>query len=255
MKVLKDFGIGIKYYFKAISFAFANSMGWYLLFPVVIGILLFIVGWFYVDYLIGLVDVHLKTFLQGKFFLSDYIKPLLSGVIWVFVKLSFIIFFSYLNGYVLLILLSPFLSYVSEKTEKILTGQSYPFNLKFFVSDVFRGISIGIRNFFYEMFLHILLLIIIFIPLVGQAIAIFSPLIIFLISSYFYGSSFIDYYSERRHWSVKKSIMFVRENKGLSLSQGIIFYLFLIVPIIGSLLSGISAVISTIAINLYFEKK
>jgi CysZ protein len=170
--------------------------------------------------------------------------------LWIIIKIAFFIIFTYINGYLVLAILSPLLAIISEKTEKIVLGKKYPFSIQQLLHDILRGILIIFRNLFYELFLNILLLIATLIPVLGQIIGILSPFILFGISSYFYGFSFIDYNSERHKLSVKESVSYVRRNGGLALSNGGLFSLFLMIPILGSLIAGIIAIISTVAATL-----
>jgi CysZ protein len=48
--------------------------------------------------------------------------------------------------YVILILMSPLLAWISEVTEEKLTGKEYPFDLMQLLSDAWRGVLITLRN-------------------------------------------------------------------------------------------------------------
>ncbi len=228
-------------------------MGWTLLVPVALTIIIFWLGLGFTSYLIDETKFYLEHLLSldnGSFFLSDYLKMFLSGFLWIIIKVAFFIIFTYVNGYLVLAILSPLLAIISEKTEKIVLGKKYPFSMQQLLHDILRGIMIIFRNLFYELFLNILLLIATLIPILGQVIGVLSPFILFGISSYFYGFSFIDYNSERHKLSVKESVAYVRKNGGLALSNGGLFSLFLMIPILGSLIAGVIAIVSTVAATL-----
>jgi CysZ protein len=140
-----------------------------------------------------------------------------------------------------LIILSPLLAALSEKTEKLLTGNTYPFNLGHFVKDVLRGIRIVIRNSFMELLLTIGLFIFGFVPVIGYI----SPVILFFVTCYYYGFSMIDYTNERQRLSVKQSVRFVRKNRGFAIANGMIFYLvFFFVPLVGFMVAPAYAVVA-----------
>lgn len=121
--------------------------------------------------------------------------------------------------FIVVIVLSPLLAYLSERCETILTGNSYAFNLEQFWKDIKRALRLALRNIVRQY--------LIIIPLYVFAWLFWedstkSPLTwcIFLVSSYYYGFSFIDYINERRKLDFKRSIAFVRSHKGLAVSIG-----------------------------------
>ncbi len=253
MNPFNNFSLGLKSFGKGFNFIFKHKMGWTLLVPLALTILIFWLGLEFTSYLIDETKNYLLDIISLKnntFFLSKYLKMFLSGFLWIVIKIIFFIIFTYVNGYLVLAILSPLLAFISEKTEKIVLGKFYPFSIQQLIHDIIRGILIIIRNLFYELFLNLLLIIATLIPFIGQIIGIISPLILFGISSYFYGFSFIDYNSERHKLSVRESVAYVRKNGGLALSNGGVFSLFLMIPILGSLIAGIIAIVSTVSASL-----
>lgn len=132
--------------------------------------------------------------------------------------------------FIVVILLSPLLAYLSERCEKILTGNSYSFELEQFWRDIKRAIRLALRNMFRQYLIIIPLYIIAWLFWDNVTT---SPImwIIFLISSYFYGFSFIDYINERRKLDFHKSIVFVRSHKGLALAIGGCYALLIFGPV------------------------
>jgi CysZ protein len=145
--------------------------------------------------------------------------------------------------------MSPVFSYLSERTEKIKTGIDYPFSFIQLFKDILRGILIALRNFSIELILTILMFVLSFIPIIGWLAAI----MLFFISAYFYGFSFMDYALERKQLNLKQSIRFMRENKGIVIANGFVFSLCLIIPFCGVSFSSFAAIVSvvsgTLAIN------
>jgi CysZ protein len=145
--------------------------------------------------------------------------------------------------------MSPFLAYLSEKTEKIITGNDYPFNLSQFINDVIRGILLALRNFCMEMLISIVFFLCSFFT--AAMAAPFVSVILFLVSAYFYGFSFIDYTNERRKLSVSESVRYVRQRKAMSCGHGFVFALLLYVPVLGVALSSFYAIIATVAATIH----
>jgi CysZ protein len=131
--------------------------------------------------------------------------------------------------HIILALSAPFMSPVSEKIEIHING-----NLKYsqrkttFQEQLIRGIRINFRNLGKEILITIPILLLKFIPIVN----IFSTILLFLVQSYYAGFGNMDYTLER-HLNYKESINFVRNNKGFSIGNGIVFMLCLLIPIVG----------------------
>ncbi|WP_034060131.1 EI24 domain-containing protein [Lacinutrix jangbogonensis] len=134
-----------------------------------------------------------------------------------------------LYKYIVMALSAPFMSPVSEKIETHLTGaHKQEHRITSFKAQLWRGIRINVRNLFKELLLTIPLILISFIPVIG----LISSLIIFLVQAFYAGFGNMDYTLER-HFKYGKSIQFVKKNKGIAIGNGIVFMLFLLIPIIG----------------------
>ena len=66
-----------------------------------------------------------------------------------------------------------------------------------------------------------------FIPVIGWLISFLGN---FVISSYFYGFSFMDYTNERQRLSLKDSIAYISNNKGLAIGIGSVFVFCFFIP-------------------------
>lgn len=245
----KQIEIGFRTYFSALIFIFSQGLWWAFLFPVALNILLLVGGYTFVESITTDIQGWAASKLQaegGEFFLSDYMPGFIGGAIWILMKVIFFFVFAFYGGYITLILLSPVLAYLSEKTEEIVSGKKYPFNFSQFLRDILRGVFIAFRNLILETGWMILFLILGTIPIMGWLGAI--PL--FIISAYFYGFSFLDYTSERRKMNIRQSIAFVRTYKGLAIANGTLFCLFLLIPFCGVLLSSFVAIVSVVAATL-----
>ena len=147
---------------------------------------------------------------------------------------------------IVIMVAAPFMSPLSEKVEEIITGENYGsnFRARSFVRDLWRGVRIGIRNIVRELFFTGLLLIIGLFPL----FTIFTPFLIFTIQAYYAGFGNMDYTLER-HYNVRHSIDFGRDNRGLAIGNGSIFLLLLFTGIgflIAPPLATVAATLETV---------
>lgn len=200
----------------------------------------------------GVITDELTTWILDALNLGkggEYYETIGSFLWWflyILIKLSTIIILSFIGGGLTLVLMSPVLAYLSEKTETIVKGVEYPFKLDLFIKDVVRGVVIATRNTIIQVLLVIMLMSFSLIPVVGWV----SPFFMFLVGAYFYGFSFLDYTCERNRLTMKESIRFMRQNKGLTIGNGAIFSIVVIIPWVGSFLSGFVAVVSVVAATL-----
>lgn len=255
MSLFKNFGVGFSAYGKAFSLLFSKGLWWYLLFPILLNLIFFIGGMLGIGSLTDFIEGWLSDAMKiedDTIFAAEYLREaagylsgIMSGVVWVIMKVVFFFVFATFGGYIVIICLSPVFAFLSEATEEKLTGNKYKFNGDQIMRDVVRGILIAFRNLFIELFWIIVIFILgLFIPVLGGII---GTVIIFFISSYFYGFAFIDYTNERRRLTIKQSVQFIRANKGMAIANGLIFSFFLLIPFCGTFLAGFAAILSVIA--------
>lgn len=219
MGFVRDFKLGVDSYINAVKFIKKHKLWVYFLFPIII---------FFGIYYLGFTFQELKR---------DYTADADAGMIkkvWYFFVSGFFLMLSYVilnfTRYILIILMSPILSTVSEKVEKIITGNKYKFNLKRLISDIKRTINLAIRNVFFEFSIvygiTISLYIIFWIVPSPEGTASFiSGQIAILIAFYYYGFGFIDFLNERRRLTIKESVKFVKKHKGFAIALGLVFTL------------------------------
>ncbi len=260
--MFKNFGTGFRAYGKAIELLFTKQLWWFLLFPVALNIIFLVLGWLgigslsdYFEGLIkGLLTIDNDSFTGAEYVapVSDYLSSAAGFVIWGLLKFVLFFVFAYFGGYIIIICLSPVFAVLSEKTEEMLTGNTYKFNGDQMMRDVVRGVLIAFRNLFIELFYMIIIFVLgFFIPFLGGII---GSILLFFISSYFYGFSFIDYTNERRRLTMKQSVKFIRANKGMAIANGMVFSFFLLIPMCGVTLSGFVAIISVVAATVATHK-
>ena len=192
----------------------------YFLFPVLIFCGVYYIGFTFEDLR--------KEYLAGKD--AGMIKTVWYGFIsGIFFLLSYVIF-NFMR-YILIILISPVLSVISEKVEKIITGNKYNFNLKQLLKDIQRTINLAIRNIFFEFGIVYGVALIIFIifwivPAPEGTAKFISGQFAMIIAFYYYGFGFIDFINERRRLTIKESVNFVKRHKGFAVALGLVFTLF-----------------------------
>jgi CysZ protein len=140
------------------------------------------------------------------------------------VMLLFILF-----RYLFLILLSPLLSYISEKQEHRIKGIKDHAGFSILRSAT-RSIRINSRNLLRETFISVLLLIAGFIPL----ITLFAVPALLMLQAYFTGFGIMDYYLER-HYTFKETIGVVRSHKWAAVTLGALFMVTMMVPVLGQM--------------------
>ncbi len=196
------------------------------------------------------------TYLTRRIGIDRWLNQQKSGILSFFflmgeimVRLILVLFYFSLFKYLFLIVGSPLFAYLSEKTESIIEGKDYPFDLKQLMKDVVRGVKLAVRNTLWQTVYMISLLILSFFPLVGWI----TPLITLFIECYYYGFSMLDYSCERHKLSPTESISYIGNHKGLAIGNGMVFYLMHLVPIVGWVLAPSYAVVAA-TISLYHQK-
>ncbi|CAL2065201.1 EI24 domain-containing protein [Tenacibaculum sp. 190524A05c] len=216
----------VKAYFDALAIIKKLKLWNYFLIPVIISaVTALIIGsltYFLSDDL-GYYVAKLWPWEFGKQTFTS-IGNFLSGV--AIVAVGFILY-----KHIVLALSSPFMSPVSLKIEQHFYGNQHEHKKNTFSQALARGIRLSLRNLGRELGLTLVILVLGLIPLIG----LFSSVLLFLTQAYYAGFGNMDYTLER-HYSYKDSITFVKRNRGTAIGNGIIFMLFLLIPVIGVVL-------------------
>jgi CysZ protein len=222
MKFIRNLSLGFKSYQSAVSFIVTNGFAKYLIIPLAIFGLIF-----YFGHQFGTLSDVAQTSIEAKEYSWGFI-----GRIWLLIKVQFYALLKFLfidaTKYLVIMFLSPLLAILSEKTEEVLTGNKYQFNLKQLLKDVKRGIGIAAIMLIVEFGIVFL----VWTPIcwileindyIYEAVAV-------LIGFYFYGFAYIDYINERLRLTVKESWKFMRKHDGLAFAIGGVYSLFYKIP-------------------------
>jgi CysZ protein len=252
--MLSDIKNGLNTYLEAFGFMRRHGLWYYFLFPVIISLV--VMGVFLVlktELILFTNDLltewtgldHSGNDIEG--WTAAIIRGLVAVSIWVATAYIFWTF----NKYIALIVLSPLLALLSEKTESILTGREFPFSLKTFLSDILRGVTIAVRNALIET------VIIVLCTLIGFVFPLVSPVLFFLtfiVSAYFYGFSMMDYVSERHRLTMSEGVRLIRKNRVLAIANGGLFDVLMKIPVFGITFAPILGCVgATIALHRKYD--
>jgi CysZ protein len=242
---MSAFLAGFTAFFRGMAFSITRLGVWYLV-PLivwlfmVVGLSLQISDWLiphlyrWIELQTGL-DLSATTKGGG---LEEIFKVGLQMGVVIVVKIMLWYVMSRYMKYMVIILLSPLFAYISEQTEALVTGKSYPFSFVQILKDALRGAGIAVRNMLLETLLMI----------AGGIISFFLPLLsplilvaLFLVNSYFMAFNFFDYVAERKKMGVSKSVRYMRANMSTLLGFGVAYNLIAWFPLLDWILAPISA--------------
>jgi len=251
VKALNGFSAGFNSFFKAIPFIFKNKLGWIFIIPILLYIVIYASGFAFMDYLGEISGTYIDQLLEGKDS-SKFMEKLPGILIWLvkfLIHVLFFLVFIYFSGFIILIILSPLFAWLSERTDQIVNNTDYPFNWTQFFKDIWRGILIALRNMFFELGITLLVIIATLLPFINIISGPIAAIFLFLVSSYFYGFSFMDYTSERKRIKMKDSIVLVKKYRGMAIANGMLFSFSLFIPMLGGFVAIIATVGATLAMN------
>jgi len=167
----------------------------------------------------------------SSFWIWEFGRPAVEAISTVFGGVLIVIIGFIIFKHSVLALSAPFMGPISKKIEDDLIGSGQKTKETPSFKLLQRGVKISVRNLVRELVLTIPILLVGLIPVIG----VFSAVLLFLMQAYFAGFGNMDYTLER-HYSYKESVAFVKKNRGVATGNGIVFMLFLFIPVIGVLL-------------------
>ncbi len=240
----RDIIDGLKAFPSTLKFITKNKMWRYFLVPALFGFFWFgfvlIMAVSYIDNIV----IGISNFVgynDWTFWGAEKLEGVFNVLIGIILSISVALMFFLTFKYVLLIVLSPFLAWISEKTEHIVAGTTYDFEWSQFWKDVGRGVLMNFRNMSREIPITLLLFALGFVPGVG----IVAPFLIFIVSAYFVGFGMIDYFHERKRMGIRESASIIKKQKGLAFAFGAGFNLMMFVPLLGTMVAPLYTIIAT----------
>ncbi len=245
MKLFSDFGNGFVNCFKGFQILFERGLWHYIFYPLLLWIAIFTASIYGFMELADYITLKLEPYFSIENLSTTsswltFLKPKLTGtfsfiISWL-LKLIFWFIGSIFSKYILLIILSPLFSLLSESAEEKLTGNTFPFNIIQLLKDIARGTIINIRNLMIELILSFALwMIAIFVP----PLAIITIPLGLLIGWYFVGFSLLDYSCERHKMTVGNGIQFIKQNRGYAIGIGCVYSIFMALPTFAGDLLGL----------------
>ena len=250
--MLKEIIIAIQSYFEAHDFIRKHRLWKWIVIPGILYMFLFVVGMYFFwqssnDAVTWISQqIGLESWLQQQ--RNEWLSFLfvMAGLI---LRIVLVFFYFSLFKYLFLIIGSPVFAYLSEKTESILEGKDFPFDLKQLLHDVGRGIRLALRNTLWQSVYVVSLLLLSLFPVAGWI----TPVIALFVECYFYGASMLDYSLERHKLTYTQSISYISRHKGLAIGNGLMFFLMHGFIIIGWVLAPAYAVVAA-TLSLHKEK-
>ena len=250
--MLKEIVIAIQSYFKAHQFIVTHRLWKWIIIPGLIYAILFMLGM----YFFGKSATGVIEYLTEVSGLRNWVQTLRNSWLGLFFTIAGIIlwillmfFYFSLFKYVWLILGSPVIAYLSEKTSSIIEGRDFPFSFKQMMKDAARGIMLALRNTLWQTVYTLSILILSFVPVIGWA----TPILALFVECYYYGFSMLDYNCERQQMNTSKSIAYVSSHKGLAIGNGLVFYLMHGLILVGWVLAPAYAVVAA-TISMHEQK-
>ncbi len=216
MRFIQEFLLGLKSYYRALQFIRAHKLWWFALIPAVSMLIIYYLG-------------YLLLNRQVSYDFSN-----MNGIVWYCVISLFEILLALtlmkFTKYIVVIMLSPLLSFLSQKCESIVGTPNISLSWSDFKNDILRSIRLSVRNMFWEYSIFVLILII---ATLGWSEPKSSPIFFlsFIISFYFYGFSFLDYHNERMRRTAEDSVAYIRYHNGLAMGIGMIYSILIFIPI------------------------
>ena len=147
--MLKELVIAVQAYFRAHQFIVRHKLWKWILIPGFIYMLLFMGGmWLFwtssgdfLDWLFNTVGI--KSWLDS---MNNSLLNFLFITASIIFRLILLFFYFSLFKFLFLVVGSPVFAYLSEKTENIIEGNDYPFDLKQLLKDIWRAVRLAVRN-------------------------------------------------------------------------------------------------------------
>lgn len=144
--------------------------------------------------------------------------------------------------FIVLTLLSPVNTFLSERIEFQLNGKKFPFSVAIILRDLFRMIKVVTLLILLELgFLFIYWIVIGWYNPINWL----DDIVFFLVAAFFYGISFFDYSFERHGLGWTKTIRYAKSNRWLMVFSGGLFLALYSIPVAGIIIAPVIMTICT----------
>lgn len=252
--IFKDFLSGVAYCFSSMGYLTRYRLTWFFVVPFIIWlIILVLMLWSGVELAVWVYEsiknfaMHyewgINVFSSGGFLIKVLIKIIVWYVFWMY------------SRYLALAVMSPFLSWLSEKVEEkyLIENNLKPESVKVnLIRSMIRGIIISLKYAALEtLFLLILSLVSFILPFLSLIIFV----LVLMVSWYFSGASVMDFVLERHITAIKQTEYFIKKNRYLIMGIGMFYWACFSVPFI-SLFTGLlfGTVMSVTGATVAFHK-
>lgn len=253
VRFIKDFWLGIRSIGEAFILILEHWLWIYFSLPIAFSVGIFLGGEKLFEHV---KSINIQSEIQHLKYETDFYDIKFEGfpteseemkLLLIAVQIIAVVVSLKLSKYIILILMAPIMTTLSSRTEFLLTGNKYPFNLNQFIHDLYRGVNFAIRNLFRQM---VIIIIWYLITLVFPVLNRFTFPVIFCLGSFYYGASLMDYTNERRRMSMEESINFIKRHSGIAISIGMFFSALFFIKYIGIIIAPVVCIIAaTFAIN------
>jgi CysZ protein len=245
MKFITDFFKGIRFFLQSSGLLFTKRFRLFLIYPILAKLIFWSIAIFGIVTLNSWLKENFQEILMMKgipengHWLSaakNVLNPhtaFVSGLISILISFLIFFFLSIVNKYLLLILLSPVISIISEITEEEVKGNRFVFRPIKFLKDILRGCIISVRNMLVEYIFFFLGFLLLLIPFTGIFLFGIYQIFLLFLSWYFFGFSLIDYSCERHGFGLRHSLTMIRDHKGIACGIGFMYWILITPPIIG----------------------
>jgi CysZ protein len=239
-------------YRQSITFLGKHGLRWFMWFPLIITVLVFVGGFSLTNMATDWINGYLEAWFGSQDWLPEwagFLADVFYWILWIVLRILLYFALAFVGGSVILLLMAPILTYLSEKVAAAIGKDVPAFSITQFTRDLTRAIGLALRNGVIQLALTIACFLIGLIPVVGAA----SPFLLFGINAYYYGYNFMDYSLERYRFSVSESNGFVWKHKGSAFTLGTPFAAWMLIPFIGPMTAGFVAILATVAATLRVE--
>lgn len=238
MGPIKQIALGLDSYRRSFGIIREHRLGRYFLLPVLINIALMVLVWYGGSWFGDWLSAKFDT---GEGFIG-FLGSLMRGAIMVLAYLLFI----FVGGQIVIMLMSPVYSIISEKVDKAVSGRAYDSSASQIARDIWRSVVLTVKCTFKELAITCLLMLLNIVPLVGTVL---SLVLVFVVNCYYFGYSFMDYTCERARMDADVTSQYIFRYKYLAIAIGAVYALSLY-TVLGAFVAAFIGGLSTVAATL-----